>query len=1605
MMAFDNKRLFFRKSGILLSAFILLLMSNLVHSAGTLIGHYQFDVCSSDDLGNDTTGNQNGSISGAVALNKTPPPGKQTCSASTFSGGTISIASLPISTAAGDKTSVSFWMHWDGTNSVMPIGWEHYDLWFYEGNFGFNSAGGDLYGMSSAGLSNNWHHVVAVFTNGDVQANKLYIDGVSQALTQRRNTPNNTNAVVQSNMRISGWSASSGYRFKGHMDEVKIYKGEISTLQVNGDYSYSELSCVVCPPDPPPVLVGHYQFNTCSSSDLGMDTLGLHDGVNTGGVIVGKTPPPGKPETCTDGVFSGGAIDITGLPVSTAAGDKTSVSFWMYWDGATGVMPIGWNSHDLWFSSGFFGFNTGGGDIYGISSSGLANGWHHVVAVFTNGSVRSNELYIDGVSQTLAHLRGTIVNSRAVVNSHLRIGGWWRTNDYRFSGRIDELKVYKGKMTQTEVDADRAYSITGCVSCPPPPPADLKSYFSFNENWSSSVRDVIGNHNGAVSGSISRVLSGISGLKGDTCYAASFTGGAIDINSLPLSTSSGEKNSISFWVYWNGNDGVMPLGWRAHDLWFASGSFGFNSAGGDVYGISSAGLANSWHHIAVVFTNGSMTDNEFYLDGVKQNLSLRRGSLVNSNAYVAPHLRLGGWWHTDGYRFSGKLDDVKIYTGVITEDQVLADMSANGCLIAEWRLDEASWDGTINEVTDNTSNGYHGTAQNGINTLSDATAGGGICRVGQFADDGYVGTAEIPHMTDSFTMTGWFNSNDVRKRGQRLFVDDENNNSGGYALSLGDPGAGRMRFYHRSLRGVSLDTPSVLASNQWYFAAAVLTVLPGGATKELYLYDTSGNQISYVRGNVTGVMSAATGSAAIGGEVNGSGEEGNRFDGYLDEIKVFSKALSEPEIASIVNNERIGKNWDGSTRACKASCELVKFNIVQSDHSLACPLTRASIDIAAQCAGEVLKTDYTGTVNLSSNRAGSLFYASASGGSSIGSINFLASDGGTKRVYLYHNQEETVQVEAVDRFPVPDISSVGNATDFRAFGFSSSAIDVQTACVNSASYQLTAFGKLEGLPGCDVIESFSGNKNVKIWFDYNNPSSGSTLVKINGTDIAASESGTTALNFINGRSNYQLNYPDAGQIRLRFKYDSHPYDGSPHQAMFAETNLFVVKPEKLYVYASDSSGVSDTSANCAGASCSQFKRAEEDFYQTVRAACADDNITPNFTYTGNVNLNSTLVMPALGSGHLSNTTFNDINGGQETISQSFNDAGIIKITASLSGNYLGESLSLSGSSENIGRYYPAYLSVLANTPVVQDACVGGTPFTYMGQAFNFSVMPQLTITAKSLNDNTVFNYSNRGGDNFWKLGVPSAAERSYSDTSGYAGLNNSNALSGDELSPIGMSSFLEPFTSVDTRENAFDGNAVLTITGDFLKYDRALVAPFDSQFELVMTQSALTDSDNVCYQFNAAGSCLSYSFAINSLAEQRMGRLGIKNAFGSELVDLPVPLFTEYYTGTGFVVNAADSCSSLTTANLSLSDTTLDGSYSTTPTLVNNPLISGKAGLSFTAPGKNNTGYTDIQLINIDNWLLYDWDSGGSYDDAPSGRASFGQYNRSNRLIFTREVY
>lgn len=132
----------------------------------------------------------------------------------------------------------SFWMKWDGQDSVMPVAaGTYYDLVIFGGCFGFNTGASDCRGISSGGLSNRWVHVVAEFNNGNSNLNRLYINGVEQIMNQLHGSPHLPFAVTSNIIAVSGWPGTSGYGFTGKLDEVAIFNRSLSLAEVQQSYA------------------------------------------------------------------------------------------------------------------------------------------------------------------------------------------------------------------------------------------------------------------------------------------------------------------------------------------------------------------------------------------------------------------------------------------------------------------------------------------------------------------------------------------------------------------------------------------------------------------------------------------------------------------------------------------------------------------------------------------------------------------------------------------------------------------------------------------------------------------------------------------------------------------------------------------------------------------------------------------------------------------------------------------------------------------------------------------------------------------------------------------------------------------------------------------------------------------------------------------------------------------------------------------------------------------------------------------------------------------------------------------------------------------------
>jgi len=90
---------------------------------------------------------------------------------------------------------------------------------------------------------------------------------------------------------------------------------------------------------------------------------------------------------------------------------------------------------------------TTGSNYKGIDSSVLADGWHHIAAVKDGMDVK---VYIDGVEDSQEAIEnGTVTTITTTANT--KIGLDTASADHYFNGLIDEVRIWNGALTYTEI--------------------------------------------------------------------------------------------------------------------------------------------------------------------------------------------------------------------------------------------------------------------------------------------------------------------------------------------------------------------------------------------------------------------------------------------------------------------------------------------------------------------------------------------------------------------------------------------------------------------------------------------------------------------------------------------------------------------------------------------------------------------------------------------------------------------------------------------------------------------------------------------------------------------------------------------------------------------------------------------------------------------------------------------------------------------------------------------------------------------------------------------------------------------------------------------------
>jgi hypothetical protein len=535
-----------------------------------------------------------------------------------------------------------------------------------------------------------WKHLTFVWDVANITA-KIFVDGVEQGVSGENG---NTTALSGYATLYFGDNRNASYftgesSADGLIDEALVFDSVVSSAQIQTIFTNQDAgnnydgSARSCPP-PPPLACDSGLLNAVG---IRIDNAGNNPQISTTTEALNIHAAWLNAGSPSSGLIGGGAYNVAASGSSNVdridfGGDAHDFSGTLPYPGASAGVD---GSDFLVHTSGTLGLPAGDYTIYVESDDGFS----FIMNTLSGDAVSFNKF---GNSNSSANNELRFETPTSNTNSG---GSFTLTQDSLFDiaaifferGGGDYLEISIANDIRTNAAPSgyeilRDGAINGAVTfgaCPAPTPLLEYRFEEFVWDGSSGeVLDSTGNDYNAqvISNSAPETASpALTGNPG-TCGYASQNNGSIRVTGLPLDTTTeGVKTTVTFWMNWDGTNNIMPIGWDKHDIWIIDGSIGFNTGANDLYGMSSDGLANRWLHIAVEFTNGSVTSNRIHINGEEQVLTQRRGSPRNADAYVRAQMRVGGWSVNSRYTFNGQLDEFRVYETALSTSQVATIMA------------------------------------------------------------------------------------------------------------------------------------------------------------------------------------------------------------------------------------------------------------------------------------------------------------------------------------------------------------------------------------------------------------------------------------------------------------------------------------------------------------------------------------------------------------------------------------------------------------------------------------------------------------------------------------------------------------------------------------------------------------------------------------------------------------------------------------------------------------------------------------------------------------------------------------------------------------------
>ena len=650
-------------------------------------------------------------------------------------------------------------------------------------------------------------------------------------------------------------------------------------------------------------LVSHYKMNDNISTTTVVDSVGGNNGAATANT-----------DTLTSTGVIGGAINLASSNYITLSspvvfGDNGTINLWvenyaegMILMGGTGVGG-GVDRYLYWYTDGnlYIGSNTFPEQVNWSSSGINFSGWHMISITKTGTTV---ELFIDTVSQ------GT--RTLSTLSNIAEIGRGINVNpDYNYlNTKIDDFRIYDRPINTDEIAA----IYNNGAGTEEGDPLDLNNgmiaHYTMDDNAGDTI---VVNSNGDINGTatFNTSANSVAGVSANTTPvtdhgALTFNGSndSVEISTIDLSDSW----TISSWFTYP----FPSSGWNTltrgvnndHQVIVSSGIYlgTYDNEFGSAFhssGFDTRTLSTGWHHLVAV---GSGSATNYYIDG--SFVGVTDFKSTSEISYI-------GNYQGGGQQF-GTIDDFRFYNRPLNTGEISALYNGGagtqvgdmpGGEVGHWRMNDISGTSVAESV-----NNYLGTSFQDLSLMTI------LGKIGNAL--GFNGTSDNVNMGNpsglqlqTFTALSWIKPNaqdygfifSYAPTGSSGWGMVYGNTWGSYQLHFDDAWVADVLSYSVDLNDGNYHQVGIYRDP----SNSVGIIVDGQIVATSYYYNTFG----FANFNI------------------GSRDGNNIFNGSIDDVRIYDKALTQSDIDLIWNGgvgTEAGQSW-GSASSTSTSTAATKY--------------------------------------------------------------------------------------------------------------------------------------------------------------------------------------------------------------------------------------------------------------------------------------------------------------------------------------------------------------------------------------------------------------------------------------------------------------------------------------------------------------------------------------------------------------------------------------------------------------------------------------------------------------------------------------------------------